>query len=294
MSNTENSDWKPIDISKLQPGDILIYENQDFNFDDFNKELDKSYNNAAFYVLLYMIAWFDPGKDRLNYKNYYHAAVWGTIRGEKDNSLTTGVVGIGRSGISVGGGIHAGAGVHMTKSIRVVRCNKPEFDPFKLNDALQEFYNNRKHIPYAYDSAYLLAILCTLRYKDGTLRELLEQQLGKDSAWIPFFYGLALYLVNEYMSRHQDSMVVCSTLVSMAYVNADCPLKVLDFESGGNLGSSLLLNLPSDLPNRIQEMESKIAGYSAFPDIPIPDTLVTPRQLLESPDTFNLGYFGEI
>ncbi len=294
MEDSQKSEWRKLDVSELKPGDILIYENQNFNFTDLDNELTKGYDHAAFYMLLYLIAWFDPGKDRLNYRNYYHAAVWGTIRGEKNNSLTTGVVGIGRSGISIGGKVHAGKGVPRTKSIRVVRCDKPEFAPYKLNDALQQFYNDRKKIPYAYDSAYLLAILCTLRYKDGSLRELLERQLGKDSPWIPFFYGMAIYLVNEYMSRHQDSMMVCSTLVSMAYVNADCPLRVYDFESGVNEASGFPLDLPSDLPGHIDEMESKIAGYSDFPDIPIPETLVTPRQLLESPDTYNLGYFGEL
>lgn len=293
MKDSEKPEWRKLDVSELQPGDILIYENQNFSFTDFDKELTKSYDHAAFYMLLYLISWFDPGKDRVNYRNYYHAAVWGTIRDLNDNSLKTGVVGIGRSGISAGGGIHAGKGVHMTKSIRVVRCNKSDFDPFKINDALQEFYNNKENIPYAYDSAYLLAILCTIRYKDGTLRKLLEQQLG-EGPWVDFFYKLAIYLVNQYMSRHQDNMVVCSSLVSMAFKNAGYQLAIHDFESGNNDTQGTLLNLPDQLPGQIEEMESRIAGVADFPDIPIPETLVTPRQLLESPDTDNLGYFGEL
>lgn len=292
---------KELKESELQSGDILIYENQNFSWTRLYEEMDKDYQgkgdshaHTAFYMLLYMIPWFDPGKTPKDYKNYYHAAVWGTIRGEKDNSLTTGVVGMGRSGIGIGGQISTG-GVTV-KSIRVYRNNRLDFDPYKINDGLQYYYdqNKKKHIPYAYESAYFLAVLCSIRYKDGTLRSLIERQLGKGSIWVDFFYKLAIYIVNDYMSRHQEEMMVCSTLVSLAFKKAGFQLRVNDFESGKNKEQIAALDVHDKVPMEFQELLSAFPKASDFPDIEIPETLVTPRQLFESPDVSLLGYFGDI
>ena len=84
--------------SDLLIGDILIYEDFDFDEIELIKKMDEaakheeSYSkkievaaSAAFnYLLHYLIAWFDPGKEGEDYKNIYHAGIWGNVNINRD------------------------------------------------------------------------------------------------------------------------------------------------------------------------------------------------------------------
>lgn len=281
---------KPTD---LQWGDILIFENQDFDLKAFWKALQQDYQerdpkkrtHAAFYLLLYLIPWFDPGDEGENYKNIYHAALWGKVdenRGKGWPKEKVGIVQAGRQGIGI-------ADLEETltqkgnavKNIYVYRRkHRPDGFEALINTQTQAFHNDDQ-IHYAYDTAWLLAVICSLRYSDGKIYELLEKHLGSLGA--SAVVTMIERLINDYSEHHQKDMVVCSTLVAMIYQNAGYPVHV------ESLSTNPQPNFPADfklLPDLLHSPEKENKSLSV-PDMTA--TVITPRQLAESPDVTLIG-----
>ncbi|MFT4603171.1 MAG: hypothetical protein ACI857_003358 [Arenicella sp.] len=54
-----------------------------------NKKKKQKEMGIAIYLLVYLIPWFDSGKEGENYKNIYHAAIWGNVDIFKGASVKT-------------------------------------------------------------------------------------------------------------------------------------------------------------------------------------------------------------
>ncbi|MGW8123053.1 hypothetical protein ACV07N_10390 [Roseivirga echinicomitans] len=285
---------KALQQSDLQIGDILIFENQDFSYVEFLDELKKDYfeedpknrMHAAFYLLLYMIPWFDPGKEGKHYKNIYHAAIWGKVnvyRGENRTPKNENrIVQAGTHGISQATLEETlkGEGV---KNIYVYRRKSKPIDfEDKMNKAVWDFYDDVS-IPYAYETAWLLAVICSLRYSDGTLHEILKNQLGDWGA--QKMVDIIRSLINEYNNEHQKEMVACSTLVAMIYKNAGFALEV------EKMSIDPQVKLPSDLRLSQDFFHQSFTSSKPLKPLEVKETVITPRQLAESKDVELIGYF---
>lgn len=276
---------KQLKESDLQIGDILIFENYDFNLFKFIEELSDP-ESAAFYLLLYLIPWFDPGDDPDNYKNIYHAAIWGNVdvnRGKMGASVQNlnRIVQAGRSGIGQAE-LEATLKDDEVKNIYVYRFkNKDANFEENINNIVRKFYNQTS-IKYSYNTAWMLAVICSLRYENGALRDYLVSKIGAAAAdkMIEAFQNI----INKYNEDHQNEMVACSTLVAMIFKDAGYPLKIKDFEKlipfNAEVDSSLI-------PNHIEEVELDNS------DLEVPNidkTFVTPRQLFESESVEEVGF----
>lgn len=286
---------RKLEESNLQVGDILIFENEDFSYLKFYSLLpswedsgDKEkWMPAAFYLLLYMIPWFDPGDDPKNYKNIYHAAIWGNVdvnRGKMgapvenlNRIVQAGTHGIGQASMD---STLKGPGV---KNIYVYRRkgNPSDFETLITNET-RAFYNDTS-IPYAYKTAWLLAVICTLRYPDGKLKELLLNYMPAYAADMMIL--IIQDWINDYNAHHEKEMVVCSTLVSMIYKNAGFELDV------EVLKESKSLAIPQ--PFKIDQNETVTVPSIELRGVDAKGTIVTPRQLAESPDVELIGYLSK-
>lgn len=279
---------KELQKSDLQIGDILIYENQDFDQEVFDQLIeDSKWYNAAFYLLLYAIPWFDPGEDPENYKNIYHAAIWGNVdvnrdkKGKapeyRDTIVEAGPDGIVQDSLEetlVGPGV---------KNIYVYRY-KGEHKNFHehINMQIREFYNDTS-IPYSYKTAWLLAVICSMRYEDGTLFDILKEHMDEWKARAMVFFITTL--INSYNNDHQKKMVACSTLVAMIYKNAGYTLKIKEFEKNAEP------HLPIDLSVMKEKELPMQHEKNALETVTFSETVVTPRQLFESSSVELVGYF---
>ena len=282
--------------SDLQLGDIFIFENQNFDIMQLWKILrnqkhswDENMYSAAFYLLLYMIPWFDPGDEGDDYKNIYHAAIWGNIDPFKGSVRTqmfeskivqAGTHGIGSAHLydtMIGGGV---------KNVYVCRRKEqPEGFFDKMTKATRGFYN-QTDIQYSYETAWLLAVICSLRYSDGALYEMLKAKLGTPGADI--MVTAIQKLINKYNDEHQKEMVACSTLVAMIYKNAGFELEVDDHKKKKDPE----IHLPASLDFGGGSWIPGFKSDTTIPKVTIKETVVTPRQLMESPDVELVGYFS--
>jgi hypothetical protein len=277
---------KELKEADLQIGDILIFENQDFDFTTFFNYYSKSKESAAMYLLLYLIPWFDPGEDPKIYKNIYHAAIWGNVnihRGENkpvenlNRIVQAGTHGIGQADLN---DTLKGTGV---KNIYVYRFENKDVDfETNINTQIRAFYNDTS-IPYSYETAWLLAVICSMRYTDGELYNILNNKFGKGIAtfMVEFIQGL----INTYNDDHQKEMVACSTLVAMIYKNANYPLKIKEIEK------NTPLNIPIESNHIKLESEITEPKNKNLINVSINETIVTPRQLFESLSVKEVGYF---
>ena len=285
---------KELQKSDLQPGDILIFENQDFSFTEFysltpsiwNWNDQEKWMPAAFYLLLYMIPWFDPGDDPKNYKNIYHAAIWGNVNVNRDEKSAPAeyddrIIQAGPDGI-VQDDLESTLTGHGVKNIYVYRHKNAGAKMHqKINDATRSFYDDTA-IPYSYETAWLLAVICSLRYTDGALYEMLQEKLGTKLATI--MVGVIQELINRYNEDHQREMVACSTLVAMIYKDAGFALDFKPLEKDQPVAVPANLSL-DPMKLRLEEKEPEV------PKVGIKETVVTPRQLAESPDVVEVGFF---
>jgi hypothetical protein len=289
---------KKLEESDLQIGDILIYENQDFDLlklggmikDYYEEENPKKKEHkkmaVAMYLIVYMIPWFDPGDDPINYKNIYHAAIWGNVNINRDrmgapveNANT--IVEAGPNGIvqeSLEGTLE-GPGV---KNIYVYRFKekKGNFQNV-INKHIRSFYDDVS-TPYSYETAWLLAVICSMRYSDGALYELLKEHIGIWGA--DLMVDVIQDLINKYSKDHQKEMVACSTLVAMIYKNAGGPLAIED------VAKNQPLQIPTDIHTVVQKPTNTLKNKN-LPKITTDRTVVTPRQLFESASVEAIGYF---
>lgn len=285
---------KELQESDLQVGDILIFENQDFSYSKFyslcpslKDSADKEkWMPAAFYLLVYMIPWFDPGDDPKNYKNIYHAAIWGNVNVnlkkmgapvEYGNRIVqAGPRGIVQDSLQetlVGPGV---------KNIYVYRYKGKNADfANKINEQIRNFYNDIS-IPYSYETAWLLAVICSMRYSDGALYEILKEKIGKWGA--DLMIGVIQDMINQYNNDHQKEMVACSTLVAMIYKDADYPLEIKEFEKEQQF------HIPIDFNAMPQKLTIEEVNDKNLPKFATDKTIVTPRQLFESSSVEEVGY----
>ena len=279
--------------SDLQLGDILIFE--DFNFDKgklWDKYWEGGVKGAFYYLLHYLIAWFDPGKEGENYRNIYHAGIWGNVDINRGTNLPPKfkncVVQAGPNGIGYAS-LEDTLEHETVMNVYVCRLKKhKQKEDFhkKINESIREFYKEKG--AYSFKTAWLLAVICSLRYDKGTLHKVLTNRFGK---WIAnFIVDQVLFFINEYSNHHQRDMVACSPLVAMMYKNADHELAVHVFEA--------LQKLELSAPQfNLEELESELkkinlANTDDAKNWPaIKETVVTPRQLLESPDVRQIGFF---
>ena len=130
----------------------------------------------------------------------------------------------------------------------------------EINKSIREFYKEKGH--YSFKTAWLLAAICSLRYSKATLHQLLKKRFGS---------------------------FIANYIVKMMYKNANYELSVNVFESflGKNLPEPNF-NL-NGLEEKLRELN--LANSENSNDwTPIKETVVTPRQLLESPDAELIGY----
>lgn len=278
---------KELQKSDLQIGDILIYENQDFDQKVFDQLIeDGNWYNAAFYLLLYAIPWFDPGEDGENYKNIYHAAIWGNVDVNRDEEkapeyLDT-IVEAGPDGI-VQDSLEetlVGPGV---KNIYVYRYkDKNENFHHGINEHIRKFYDDTT-IPYSYETAWLLAVICSMRYDDGALFDVLKQHMDEWKARAMVFFITTI--INSYNEDHQKKMVACSTLVAMIYKNAGYTLKIKEFVKDPKP------HVPVDFSAMKGKEVLMQQKHNELKRITLSETVVTPRQLFESSSVELVGYF---
>ncbi|PQJ80737.1 hypothetical protein [Polaribacter porphyrae] len=300
---------KKLQESDLQIGDILIFEDFDFNpekkekleqdiqdiLDDSNlsylEKLNKIYSTTFNSLLHYLIAWFDPGKEGNNYRNIYHAGIWGNVNINRDKKLPPKfencIVQAGGNGISCSS-LRNNLEHQQVMKIYVCRL-KEKGDDFenKITASIRDFYKNKGH--YSNTTAWLLALICSLRYSKGTLHTLLEQKFGLLKADL-LVYGI-LNLINSYNNNHQRNMIACSTLVAMMYKNAGYELPVDVFQ--GHLLQNELPKPNFDLKN-ITFDENMVTSDSSDKWPQLKEIIVTPRQLMESEDVKVVGYFEHI
>ncbi|MCE7991773.1 MAG: hypothetical protein HEP71_07330 [Roseivirga sp.] len=286
---------KELHESDLQIGDILIFENQDFDAmhlwsilrNDKHSWEDNMYS-AAFYLLLYLIPWFDPGDEGDDYKNIYHAAIWGNIDPFKGSVRTqlfeSKIVQAGTSGIGSAHLYDTMIG-HGVKNVYVCR-RKEQLTGFfdKITKATRGLHN-QTDIQYSYETAWLLAVICSLRYSDGALYEMLKAKLGKTGA--DLMVTAIQMLINKYNDEHQKEMVACSTLVGMIYKNAGFQLAIEDHKEKKDPE----IHMPAALDFRGFDWIPGFKTDTNIPKVNIKETVVTPRQLMESPDVEIIGYF---
>ncbi|MHA7102723.1 hypothetical protein [Roseivirga pacifica] len=288
---------KKLAQSDLQSGDILIFENQDFNLikllDELRQDFDEAdlakKTHAAFYLLLYLIPWFDPGSEGGNYRNIYHAAIWAGVdlsRGKGEPNLASKIVQAGRKGI-VTADIPSTLKEDTVKNVYVYRSRfMDNVFQEKVNAATQQFLNDSS-IPYAYETAWMLAVICSLRYSDGQLHKILVEKLGKEGADLMVIF--IRQLINKYAKTHQKHMVACSTLVAMIYENAGYALHVDALKQIPNIEMPADFQLKTDFFSFYKRSKT-----NELPKIEVTETVITPRQLAESPDVTLVGYLAAV
>lgn len=281
---------KTLKETDLQIGDILIFEDNPCDKKAFLKLVIKlKFKKAFYHILHYLIAWFDPGKEGKNYRNIYHAAIWGKVDVNRDNNnavLEKEVV------VQAGAeGIHYATIADTLKHKQVMNLyvcrykNSSEDFQQNIEKATKDFYKIKGS--YSFETAWLLSAICSLRYTSGTLHKLLVKHFYSTKL-ADAFVEIILKLLNDYQNKHQREMVACSPLVAMIYKNAGYELSVNVFETLENR------NLPEfnvNLEDNREELETLTSlSSSQFKEFPtLKETLVTPRQLLESPDVELVG-----
>lgn len=274
----------------LQIGDILIFEDFGFSLSKFFEKIKNGGTmGGAYYLLHYLIAWFDPGKEGANYRNIYHAGIWGNVDVNRDNGknpefkdcvVQAGTTGIGHASIE--------STLHHETVMNVYVCRlKNRSDSFisEINDSIREFYKVKGN--YSFETAWLLAVICSMRYSQGKLFDMLRVKVGSVAAH--FIMEAVLNMINQYNDDHQRDMVACSTLVAMMYKNAGHELPVHVFET-----SPIELEEPNfQLPDgkeleKMPDLKTSVTNEATeWPTLK--ETLVTPRQLMESPDVELVG-----
>lgn len=278
---------KELKKEDLQIGDILIFEDFDFDPKKLERKTREGGIRGAFYYLLhYLIAWFDPGKEGDHYRNIYHAAIWGNVNVNRDKGFPEKfedcVVQAGTTGI--GYASFEATMTHETVMNVYVCRKKARTEDFEgeINSAIRNFYKERGH--YSFETAWLLAVICSLRYSDATLYQLLEDRFGKLTAHL--IVAEILKLINYYNDHHQKDMVACSILVAMIYKNAGHELPVHVFET---LNYSFYPSPKFEISEQLFEgLQANV--QSAEHNWPIlKETVVSPRQLMESPEVELIG-----
>ncbi|WP_347172607.1 hypothetical protein [Polaribacter uvawellassae] len=278
---------KKLKESDLQIGDILIFEDFHFNPLTFLEKCRDGKKEAFYYLLHYLIAWFDPGKEGENYRNIYHAGIWGNVdihlhNKEAHSSFQDCVVQAGGNGIGIAT-LNDTLAHEAVMNVYVCRLkNRPVNFHQEINQSIRNFYKTKGH--YSFETAWLLAAICSLRYTKGTLHKLIADYFGNDQA--NYIVEQILYHINEFNNLNQKDMVACSPLVAMMYKNAGYELAVNVFEVFKNDE----LTLPNFSLNELHK--NFITNMSSISENwpPIKETVVTPRQLLESPDVELIGY----
>lgn len=279
---------KQISESDLQIGDILIFENFDFDLDKFLKIWeDRGLEAASFYLLVYLIPWFDPGKEGKDYRNIYHAAIWGQVDINFGKNTFPKVI-----DCIVQAGTHGVGAATLASTLNAdsvaklyVYRRKGDLDTGAINKSISEFYYDGS-IKYSYSTAWMLAVICSMRYKDGELRRIIREKIS-NRIMAEAVIVMITKLINEYSDKHQKDMIACSTLVAMCLKNAGYPVHVEPLtESPEPLFDSQLMSAAPQfdvsLPDSIPEIKS----------FPMEETIITPRQLFESPDVEAVGYFS--
>lgn len=289
---------KELKESDLQIGDILIFEYPDF---EWNKVLKiwndtKSYKNLTeklkaigWYLIHFAIPWCDPGKNPETYKNIYHAAIWGNVdvyRGSTLNqpNFQNRIVQAGTRGT---GQASLGDTLKEPSVLNIYVCryiNKPDFDKFeeRVNKVIKEYYNDTS-LKYSFETAWMLSVLCSLRYSTGTLYKTLVKKYGETKATLLVLSITTL--VQYYAKYHKKEMIACSPLVADIFMDAQIPLKIDTLE-------------PKKAENKLSTSELDLASWNINKeeiDLEIPlsvsnDTIVTPRQLMESESLELMGY----
>ncbi len=292
-------DMKRLFEKDLKTGDILIFEIVDIDlielYNKVRKDVQHQHDtgdfglNAAYYLLPYLIAWFDPGKDREHYKNIYHAAIWGSVNtkhGEKDPEKNEPrVVQAGAHGIGCAS-FEETVTHKAVKNVYVYRRKeRPANFEDKINQAVWAFYDDTT-IKYSYETAWLLAVICSMRYADGGLNELLSTILGKSLADKVIHY--VQQLIDTISDRDQKKMIVCSSLVAMIYKNAGFGLEIKALEEVSELAGPHLLS--GVKPELLLFGANNNSTELQVPNLESAQTIVTPRQLTESPDVELVGY----
>ena len=276
---------KELKESDLEIGDILIFEDFDFDEDKLDKHWNKNGFEGAFdYLVHYLIAWFDPGKEGDNYKNIYHAGIWGNVninRGKKNPLYKNCVVQAGGNGIGAAS-LKAMLEDETVMNIYVCRLKKktPNFQE-DINVAIRSFYAEKGQ--YSDTTAWLLAVICSLRYSKGILHELLVDYFKLEKS-ADFVVEMILFLINQYNNKHQREMIACSPLVAMMYKNAGYEIPVKTFELLNNKLPKANFDITGFLKKLPFSLEKKTEELTA-----IQQTVVTPRQLMESPAVDIIG-----
>jgi hypothetical protein len=290
---------KKLNKSDLQIGDILIFEYPNFDWEEVDKiwkDKDKEYQSRTeklkaigWYLLHFAIPWCDPGKNPETYKNIYHAAIWGNVdiyRGStlnkpnfKNRIVQAGANGTGQASLEETLLEPSVQNIYVCRHI-----NKTSFTNFedRINKVIKEYYNNTS-LKYSFETAWMLSVLCSMRYSTGTLYKMLVKKYGVTKATL--LVVAITTLVQYYAKNHKKDMIACSPLVADIFMDAEIPLKtdtLVTTKEEDQLKSSDL-----DLASwNINEEEIDLD----FPLSVTNDTMVTPRQLMESKSVKVIGY----
>lgn len=278
---------KKLKKADLQIGDILIFEDFHFNPLTFLEKCSVGKKDAFYYLLHYLIAWFDPGKEGENYRNIYHAGIWGNVdihlhKKGVHSSFEDCVVQAGGNGIGIAS-LKDTLAHEAVMNVYVCRLkNRSANFHQEINQSIRNFYKTKGH--YSFETAWLLAAICSLRYTKGTLHKLISGYFGDNKA--NYIIEQILFHINEFNNQNQRTMVACSPLVAMMYKNAGYELAVHVFEAFKNDElQTPKFSLEELHKNLITNTSSTSENWP-----PIKETVVTPRQLLESPDVALIGY----
>ena len=289
---------KELKEADLQIGDILIFEYPDFNWD----EVDKIWNNEkeyksyteklkaiGWYLLHFAIPWCDPGKNPETYKNIYHAAIWGNVdiyRGSTLNqpNFQNRIIQAGTRGTGQASLIDT-LKEPSVQNIYVCRhINKIDFANFeeRINKIIKEYYNDTS-LKYSFETAWMLSVLCSLRYSTGTLFRVLKEKYGKTKATLLVLSITTL--VQYYGKYHKKEMIACSPLVADIFMDAEIPLKtdtLVTTKEGDKLKPSELDLASWNINQKEIDLEIPLSVTN--------DTIVTPRQLMESQSIEIIGF----
>lgn len=287
---------KKLEQRDLQIGDILVYEDFDFDVEKlWDAYWKKGFEGVFDYMLHYLIAWFDPGKDGAHYKNIYHAGIWGNVdlnRGKSTKvNYQNGVIEAGEGGVMYDT-LQSSRAHSRVMNIYVYRFKEKDAN-FERNitNHTRDFFNFKGE--YSDETAWTLAVLCSLRYTKGALHQFLLQYLKYEwtTKWV---VSKILEYINKYQDLHQREMIACSPLVAMIYKNAGYELPVTVFESLlDKIHPKPQFDL-QELEEEIKKSEGKLLTAKNDNWNPIKETLVTPRQLMESPDVEFVGVLPHI
>ncbi len=290
---------KQLQKSDLQIGDILIFEDNDFEIEKLMDKISEGYNKDGFnglkeaaldYLLHYLIAWFDPGKDGKDYKNIYHAGIWAhadiNLRKYGAPSLVQDcVIQAGHSGIS-SATLEDMLAHEQVKNIYVCRLKNQDANFHEaINKSILNFYDEQGE--YSYQTAFLLAAICSMRYNEGTIHKLIVEYC-KSNFVADLIIERILNYINEYNDRHQREMIACSPLVAMMYKNAGYELAVNVFESIEQKQTPTPKFDVKALDKELSKLTTTAKATANWPAIK--ETVVTPRQLMESPDVELIGF----